>query len=241
MGLGLRESPGYWGVRGRIKESEDLICGPGWDRENLERPQKPKSWPGRESRPLSLAHLDLSPLMPLPTVSCPHAPHHLPLSPLPLLPPAAVPSQCPSRSPPSTRPGDGDPQTPDSRCPPRCCGPTVTPAWPCLTGWCSLPREPRPQGPLALPQGPRASRSPQPPAPSSAVGPSGVPAAPGVPGPAPHLEGGTLRRPRGSPVDGPGRGGLSPGPTDRPQSSRIPSSEPHRPQASPVTSLLSHI
>lgn len=90
----------------------------------------------------------------------------------------------------------------------------MIPAWPCPTGWCLPPRGPRPLGPLALPQGPRASRSPRPPAPSSAVGPSEVPAAPGAPGPAPHPAGGTLKRPRGSPVDGPGRGKLSPGPTD---------------------------
>lgn len=90
----------------------------------------------------------------------------------------------------------------------------MIPAWPCLTGWCLLPLGPRPLGPLALPQGPRASRSPRPPAPSSAVGPSEVPAAPGAPGPVPHPAGGIPKRPRDSPVDGPGRGELSPCFTD---------------------------
>lgn len=64
---------------------------------------------GYDSRPpLSLMSIFLPSCL-SPVLPCLHAPSTC-LSPPPLLPPATVPSQCPSRSPPSMQPGDGDPQ-----------------------------------------------------------------------------------------------------------------------------------
>lgn len=183
-------------------ESANLIWGPGWDQINLREPQTPGQREVRFQTPRSFS--SVWPLVPShPTISCllcvsPSAPR--------LLCPTTVPFQ----ESPSMQPGDGDPGHRAGSAPALLRANSDTsmalPDWMVFCRSGDLVR-----GAPAPPQGPRASAATPPPAPSSAAGPCGVPAAPGCRAPLPVQRGGTPRRPSASPVDGPGRGGLSPG------------------------------
>lgn len=107
-GAGPRGEPGgTWGcvVGSRVGESEDMVRG----QDGIEDLECLNGGKGRDSRfPHSLSSRSFSPRASL-TVSRLRVPRRPPLSPLPSAP-TTVPSQCPSRSPPSMRPGDGDPR-----------------------------------------------------------------------------------------------------------------------------------